>query len=194
MQMALFLIWSFGFWLVIGLTEYLFVKGLGSDVFFFGNDILSSLLLSIVWIVGMVHTYRDYRITVGVRYTDDDEKGEAEANTHLIVEAPNHSQAQAMGSEYVESEVYLQWLPAKGKRFVLTAENNDDSNILATVEEAAEVLHRFKDGKKYRVWVRLDNPDDYSELYNRIGWSPGLGEKRPSISEPIGIPALQEPV
>lgn len=190
MYVALFLFWSFGFWLLIGIVEFAFMKGLGTKPFLLNLNKDTPYVLTLVWIIGMVGTFRLIRHKEeGYHERDQAEEEDVDAridpNTLVIVEAPNRELAEVAGAEYIESETYFDALPAKGKRLVLNAPDDDDSNILGTVDEAAEGAHDFGDEKIYRVWVRLDRPEDYAELRDRIGWDVGLGAKRRSTSPVI---------
>jgi hypothetical protein len=185
-----FLVWSFGFWPVIGATEYMFVHQLGQKEFLLGY----TFYLGIVWVIGMVSSYQVYRIKQGVRHEDDDDAvDESDPNTLLIIEAPNHQQAVAAHGNYIESETYFATPPTKGKRLVLNSEDDDDSNILGTVVEIAEGTHKFGDEKKYRVWIHLDKPEDYAALIHKSGWQTGVGEKRRSTTPPIDLAGQQAP-
>jgi len=181
MHMALFLFWTFAFWPMIIGVEYLWMRVLEHKSLF-AADGLVIFVLFCIWMIGMVQTYRLHRWKQGLYYKDDDEDEDPKPNTLIIVEAPNEQQLVAVNAEYVESEVYFGSLPAKGKRLVLNEKDEDDSTILGTVDEVAEGANPFADGKKYRVWVRLDKPDDYEELYRKVGWDAGNGDKRRSTT------------
>lgn len=182
MHMALFLIWSFGFWPMIVGVEYAWTHGFQYKPLFNADPLVISVLF-LAWLIGMVQTYRLHRWKQGLVYREsDDDDEDPEPNTLIVVEAPNEQQFVAVNAEYIESEVYFGSLPAKGKRLVLNEKDEDDSTILGTVDEAAEGASPFADGKKYRVWVRLDKPDDYEELYHKVGWGAGNGDKRRSTT------------
>lgn len=174
--MLYFFLWSFGFWPILIGCEYAWTRSL-ERTSLIGNSEAALLILALVWIVGMVNIFRLHRWQNGMSYNN------VEKPTYevlYIVEAPSDEHARITNANYIESEATLSKIPVTGKRLVLNEDNDDDSDILGTVVEVAEGTHEFSDGRRTRIWIELDRPDDFENLAARIGWDEGFGEKRRS--------------
>jgi hypothetical protein len=194
----IFFIWAFGYWIAIAIAGAIWTTTTGQTI----HDsfkLLSGLFL--VWVsVGYKLFEAVEEKTEESSDSDDEEETEEDSdeepapNTLYIVEAPSVELALAAHRNvHLQLPVYCEIPLRKGTRLVLNSENENDSGILATVDEVAYGTQLFGDGTKTRVWLSLDRPEDYTVLDSRIsGWYGNDDEMRRSTSLPMELPEPEE--
>lgn len=176
MRYLMFIVWSFWFIPMIRFLNNAWIDMTGGQTLI--NDWIVPYIF-VVWICGVCYFFSK------ILQKNDMSGDEENEGQHIlfIVEAPNEEQFLAVGATYLQGQAQFLSPPVNGTRIVLNdRRNGDNSTILGTIEEAVESVYSLNEDTWWCAWVRLDRPEDYTELYEKYGWSTGKGDRYRSTS------------